>query len=240
MGIQTLKSSSMVVTQKALKSIGVIRRRVSMPGIHFNRSSMNVRTSDRLHCPLTRRAFLRMASLVGAGTLVSTRNCFGQEASKASAKSESQRYKIAVCDWMILKRQKLGAIQLSREIGADGVEVDMGSLGERETFDNQLAQPEMRKQFLDKAREVNLEICSLAMSGFYAQSFAERPTVPRMLQDCLETMKLMGVKTAFLPLGVRGDLVKHPELRPAIVSRLKAVAPLAEQAKLTIGLETAL
>jgi len=151
-----------------------------------------------------------------------------------------RRYKIAVCDWMILKRQKLGAFQLTKEIGADGVEVDMGSLGERETFDNQLAKAEVRQQFLDQARELGLEICSLAMSGFYAQSFAERPTVPRMVQDCLDTMALMGVKIAFLPLGVRGDLVKHPELRPAIVERLKAAGSKAEQAGLVIGIETAL
>jgi len=31
-----------------------------------------------------------------------------------------QRYKILVCDWMILKRQKLGAFQLTKDIGADG------------------------------------------------------------------------------------------------------------------------
>ena len=53
-------------------------------------------------------------------------------------------------------------------------------------------------------------------------------------------MKSMGVKVAFLPLGVRGDLVKHPELRPAIVERLKAVAPIAEEAGVVIGVETAL
>jgi sugar phosphate isomerase/epimerase len=141
---------------------------------------------------------------------------------------------------MMLKRQKLGAFQLTKDIGADGVEVDMGSLGNRETFENQLADPAIRRQFLDKARELNLEICSLAMSGFYAQSFAERPTVLRMVQDCMNTMKLMNVKVAFLPLGVPGDLVKHPELRPAIVERLKAIAPKAEQAGVVLGLETAL
>ena len=151
-----------------------------------------------------------------------------------------QRYKIAVCDWMILKRQKLGAFQLTKDIGADGVEVDMGGLGERETFDSQLAKPEVRQQFLDKARELNLEISSIAMSGFYAQSFAERPTVPRMVQDCIDTMKLMNVKVAFLPLGVRSDLVQHPELRAVVVERLKAIAPKAEAAGVIIGLETAL
>ncbi|MSU27921.1 MAG: hypothetical protein EXS27_08405, partial [Pedosphaera sp.] len=156
------------------------------------------------------------------------------------AAEATPRYPIAVCDWMILKRQKLGAFQLTKDIGADGVEVDMGSLGERETFENELAKPEVRDAFLAKARELGLGISSLAMSGFYAQSFAERPTVPRMVGDCITTMQALGVKIAFLPLGVRGDLVKHPELRPAIVARLKAAGAQAEKAGVVIGIETAL
>src|SRR5258708_32589307 len=98
---------------------------------------------------------------------------------------------------MILKRQKLGGFQLAKDIGADGVEVDMGGLGERETFDNHLADPAMRQQFLDKARDLDLEICSLAMSGFYGQSFAERPTVRRLLKDGIEPIKEWKVRGAF-------------------------------------------
>lgn len=183
---------------------------------------------------LTRREFL-----MGAAAATSIAALLPRETTFA-ADTERPRYRIAVCDWMILKRQKLGAIPLTKEIGADGVEVDMGSLGDRETFDNQLAKPEVREQFLAQARELGLEICSLAMSGFYAQSFAERPTVPRMMQDCIDTMKAMEVKVAFLPLGVRGDLVKHPELRPAIVERLKAAGAQAKKAGVVIGVETAL
>ena len=141
---------------------------------------------------------------------------------------------------MILKRQKLGALALAREIGADGVEVDMGPLGERDTFENQLAKGDVRQQFLAKAAELKIEICSLAMSGFYAQSFAERPTFERMVGDCIETMKAMKVRMAFLPLGVHGDLVKRPELWKPIVQRLKLIAPAAEKAGLTIGIETSL
>jgi L-ribulose-5-phosphate 3-epimerase len=151
-----------------------------------------------------------------------------------------QRYKIAVCDWMILKRQKLGAFQLTKDIGADGVEVDMGGLGDRETFDNKLLDPVVRQQFLDKVKELGLEISSIAMSGFYAQSFAERPGVDRMVQNCIDTMKLMNVRVAFLPLGVKADLVKFPNLRPTVVERLKMIAPKAEQAGVIIGIETAL
>jgi sugar phosphate isomerase/epimerase len=141
---------------------------------------------------------------------------------------------------MILKRQKLGAFQLAKDIGAYGVEVDMGGLGTRTTFDNKLVDPALRQQFVDKAKELNLEICSIAMSAFYAQSFAQRDGVDRMVGDCIDLMKQLGVKVAFLPLGVLGDLVKKPELRPAIVARLKTIAPVAEKAGVVIGLETAL
>ncbi|MVM30352.1 TIM barrel protein [Spirosoma sp. HMF4905] len=178
---------------------------------------------------LNRRQFLKSSSLLSAGLFMPEK--------WATAK---QPYKIAVVDLMILKRQKLGAFQLTKEIGADGLEIDMGGLGQRETFDNQLANPEIRQQFLDKAKELNLEICSLAMTGFYAQSFATRPTYQRMIQDCFDTMNAMHVNVAFLPLGVQGDLVKNPELRPAIVERLKVVGKMAKKAGVIVGIETAL
>ena len=141
---------------------------------------------------------------------------------------------------MILKRQRLGAFQLTKDIGADGVEVDMGPLGERPTFESQLTNAAQCQVFLDKARELGLEIPSLAMSGFYAQAIAERTTWPQIVQDTIDTMKRMNVKIVFLPLGVRSDLVKYPELRPIIVERLKAAGKQAEQAGVIFGIETAL
>jgi L-ribulose-5-phosphate 3-epimerase len=165
---------------------------------------------------------------------------FSSWAGEMPGMSKKSRYKIAVIDLMILKRQKLSALPLAGEIGADGLEVDMGGLGDRPTFDNKLSDPAVRQQYLDKAKELNLEICSLAMTGFYAQSFAKRDGVERMVGDCIETMKQMNVRTAFLPLGIQGDLVKNPELRPVIVERLKTVGKMAEKAGVVIGIETAL
>ena len=47
-------------------------------------------------------------------------------------------------------------------------------------------------------------------------------------------------KIAFLPLGVKCDLTKFPELRPVIVERLKAAGKQAEAAGVVIGIETSL
>ena len=162
---------------------------------------------------------------------------FADEVQKAK---KNQRYKIGLIDLMLLKRQKLGAIPLTKQIGADGVEVDMGGLGTRPTFDNQLLIDSVRNQFIKAAKENDVEIFSLAMTGYYAQSFCGREEYKRSIEDCITTMKLMNVKTAFLPLGVQCDLKKNPALRDSVVARLKVAGKMAEAANVVIGIETAL
>lgn len=209
------------------------------------------------------KLFFKLGALAAvAAALVNPRASVAADSTNTvAAPASTQRYKIAVCDWMILKRQKLGAFQLAKDIGADGVEVDMGSLGTNETFDSAITRdPAVRQQFLDKSKELNVEISSIAMSGFYAQSFGNRPTVPRMTQDCIDTMKAMNVKIAFLPICMVGDPMSvlknedkaaakgHPErympqyneLVARITERLKALAVKAEAAGVVIGIETSL
>ena len=152
---------------------------------------------------------------------------------------EGERYKISVCDWMILKRQKIGEFALAREIGCDGIEVDMGGLGKRDTFDNKLRYPHFQKLFREKAQENKVEISSIAMSGFYGQSILARDNYVDLVQDCLNTMKAMDVKTAFLPLGPC-DLAKNPEIRPELVRRMKVIGDMAAREGRIIGIETSL
>lgn len=152
----------------------------------------------------------------------------------------NQRYKIGVIDLMLLKRQKLGAIELSKQIGADGLEIDMGGLGNRPTFENQLLTDSIRQKFIDKAREQQIEFSSVAMTGYYAQSFCNRQEYIQSIRDCITTMQLLGVKTAFLPLGVQCDLKKNPEVRDSVVTRLRVAGRMAQEAGVVIAIETAL
>lgn len=153
----------------------------------------------------------------------------------------AQKYRVAVCDWMILKRQKIGEFQLAREMGADGVEMDMGGLGARDTFDNKLRQPNFRELFPRTAREVGVEVPSVAMSGFFGQNFLNKATYVELLQDCFQTMEAMGAKVAFLPLGGIQDKwqVAGPA-RKDLVRRLKTVGDMAAERGLTIGIRTGL
>ena len=141
---------------------------------------------------------------------------------------QQQQYRVAACDWMMLKRQKLGEFQLAKDINADGVEVDMGPLGKRVLFDNKLREPAFQQLFRRTADSLGVAVPSIAMSGFFAQSFLERENYKDLIVDCLNTMDVMSAQVAFLPLGGSGNEWKQPgEARQEMVRRLHEVGEMA-------------
>jgi len=157
-----------------------------------------------------------------------------------AASATPLQYKISVCDIYLNNAQKPKSLDVAKKIGIQGLEVSMGSLGKNDSFDNKLANPDVLKAYLDRAKEDNIEISSVAMTGLYGQSFAERPTYELMVQDSLNLAKKMNARVVFLPLGTYSDLAKNPELRPAVVERLKKVGANAQKMDLIIGIETTL
>ena len=152
---------------------------------------------------------------------------------------QQQQYRVAACDWMMLKRQKLGEFQLAKDINADGVEVDMGPLGKRVLFDNKLREPAFQQLFRRTADSLGVAVPSIAMSGFFAQSFLERENYKDLIVDCLNTMDVMGAQVAFLPLGGSGNDWKQPgEARQEMVRRLHEVGEMALARDKVIAIRT--
>lgn len=154
-------------------------------------------------------------------------------------KTDNQQYRVAACDWMMLKRQKLGEFQLAKDIGADGVEVDMGPLGQRVLFDNKLREAHFQQLFRRTADSLGIAVPSMAMSGFFAQSFLKRENYKDLITDCLNAMEVMGAQVAFLPLGGSGDEWKQAgEARQEMVRRLHEVGEMALSRGKTIAIRT--
>ena len=152
---------------------------------------------------------------------------------------QQQQYRVAACDWMMLKRQKLGEFQLAKDINADGVEVDMGPLGKRVLFDNKLREPAFQQLFRRTADSLGVAVPSIAMSGFFAQSFLERENSKDLIVDCLNTMDVMGAQVAFLPLGGSGnDWKQSGEARQEMVRRLHEVGEMAFARDKVIAIRT--
>ena len=151
------------------------------------------------------------------------------------------QYRVAACDWMMLKRQKLGEFQLAKDIHADGVEVDMGPLGKRVLFENKLREPHFQQLFRRTADSLGVAVPSIAMSGFFAQSFLKRDNYKDLIEDCLKTMDVFGAKVAFLPLGGSGHEWKQAgEENKEMVRRLHEVGEMAQAAGKVIGIRTQL
>lgn len=154
-------------------------------------------------------------------------------------KTDNQQYRVAACDRMMLKRQKLGEFQLAKDIGADGVEVDMGPLGQRVLFDNKLREAHFQQLFRRTADSLGIAVPSMAMSGFFAQSFLKRENYKDLIDDCLNAMDVMGAQVAFLPLGGSGDEWKQAgEARQEMVRRLHEVGEMALSRGKTIAIRT--
>ena len=152
---------------------------------------------------------------------------------------QQQQYRVAACDWMMLKRQKLGEFQLAKDINADGVEVDMGPLGKRILFDNKLREPAFQQLFRRTADSLGIVVPSIAMSGFFAQSFLERENYKDLIVDCLNTMDVMSAQVAFLPLGGSGnDWKQSGEARQEMVRRLHEVGEMAFARDKVIAIRT--
>ena len=153
----------------------------------------------------------------------------------------AQTYKVAACDWMMLKRQKLGEFQLAHDIKADGIEMDMGPLGKRQLFDNKLRDAHFQQLFRRTADSLGVQVPSLAMSGFFAQSFLKRDNYKELIEDCLQSMDVMGAKIAFLPLGGSGQEWKTPgSARNELVRRLHEVGEMALKQGKVIAIRTQL
>ena len=153
-----------------------------------------------------------------------------------------ERYQVGVCDWMVLKRQKLGEFELARQLGCDGVELDMGSLGQREAFENKLRDPAEAAIFKRTADSLGIKVGAVAMSGFYAQDLTKKDTYLELVADCFDTMDKMGDATvAFLPLGGSGnEWATDKAKRAEVVRRLHAIGEAAKTRGKRVGIDTPL
>ena len=153
-----------------------------------------------------------------------------------------QRYRVGLCDWMVQKRQKLGQFALARELGADGVELDMGSLGQRNTFKNALRDTAEATHFKAVADSLGMSVGAVAMSAFYGQDLTLRDNYMELAADCFDTMDRMGSpNTAFLPLGGCGNGWQEDKgKRREVVKRLHDIGQEAMRRGKRVGIDTPL
>ncbi len=177
---------------------------------------------------LSRRNFLsRSARVAGALALASGY-------SPLFAAPAERRFKIGACDWSIGKMGDPGSFAVASEIGLDGVQVSLGSAQD----DMKLRRPEVQQEFKAAARRAGRQVASLAIGELNNIPYKSDPRTVAWVSDSIDVCRALGVKVVLLAFFSKDDLRGDPVGVDEVARRLKAVAPKAERAGVTLGIES--
>ena len=148
------------------------------------------------------------------------------------AAPESRGFKIGACEWSLRKADPT-CFDVAKEIGLDGVQVNMGSAANN----MHLRQPDVQRAYLDAAQRTGLAIASLAMGELNNVPLKNDPHASLWLLDSIDVVKALGVSVVLVAAFGKGELKGDKPGIDMTVAVLKEVAPRAEKAGVTLGLE---
>ena len=170
-----------------------------------------------------------LAALAGA-TLASSCRSYAKKGPQKGARG----FKLGVCDWTVRKRTDPEALEVARRIGIDGVQVDFGS-GEE---DLPLFDPDLQKRYIEAAKANEIEIASLAMGTLNSVPYKSDPRTDAWVERAIGVSGAMGTNVILLAFFGKGDLKNDPAGTDAVVRKLRAAAPRAEDAGVYLGIES--
>lgn len=149
-------------------------------------------------------------------------------------KAAATGFKIGVCDWQINKRSDPAALEVAEKIGLDGVMVDIGGLKN----DLHLRRPEIQKSYQDAVRQTGVVVSSLALGLLNDIPLKSDPRAEQWVADSVDVCKAMNLKVVLVPFFGNGDLKGDKAGTDAVVAAFKRLAPKAEKADVTLGIES--
>ena len=177
---------------------------------------------------ITRRSMLRRSA--GAVALAAGFSTF----SPLLAAPAARGFKIGACDWCLGKRSNPESFELARQIGVDGVQIDMGSAANN----MRLVKPEVQQAYRDASRRTGLAIASLAIGELNEVPLKSDPRAATWLAQSIDVCKALGLPVVLAPAFYKGDLdMQRTAEIDHFVKVLKETAPKAEKQGVVIGLE---
>ena len=172
----------------------------------------------------------RRSLLKGAGALLLL-NSFKGHALFAATR---RQIRISACDWSIGKSSDPGAFEVAKEIGLEGIQVNLGSVKNnlhlRDTVIQQL--------YLDKSRASGIRISSLAIAELNNVPYKDDPQTEAWVSDSIDVAKNLEVSVILLAFFHKNDLRGDDKGKQEVIRRLKIVAPKAERMGITLGIES--
>lgn len=177
---------------------------------------------------LTRRQLLQQASALSAMLpLFSFCNSIDLTGNK-------KRFHIGACDWSIGKSSDVGAFALAKEIGLQGLMVNMGSAANN----LHLRQTSVQQAFKEASVYTGVKISSIAIGELNNVPYKQDPRTEQWVWDSIDVAKNLDVPVVLLAFFAKNDLRGDEQGIKEVIRRLKGVAPKAEQAGVILGIES--
>ena len=141
-------------------------------------------------------------------------------------------YRIGACDWSLGKDSDPGAFAIAREIGLDGVLVNVGNLKNN----LHLRDKALQEEYLKTSKETGVAISSIAMADLNYVPYKSDPQTIEWVWDSIEVAKNLGVSVILLAFFIKNDLRNDPEGTKETVRRLKMATPRAEKMGIILGI----
>lgn len=176
---------------------------------------------------LSRRQLLtHTAVLASFAPLTSFNELFGSE--------RKRKWKIGACDWSIGKSSNVEAFDVAKQIGLDGLMVNMGS----EKNNLHLRQPSVQQSYLEASRRTGVKISSLAIGELNNVPYKSDPRTVEWVWDSIDVAKNLGVPVILLAFFSKNDLRNDEQGKKEVIRRLKIAAPKAEKMGIILGIES--
>ena len=176
---------------------------------------------------LTRRELLKrsalLSGLVSSGFLKSV-----------DAKNFKKKIRIGACDWSIGKSSDIGGFQLAKQIGLEGIQVNLGSDGNN----MHLREKSLQEAYLVESKKTGVQIASMAIGELNNVPYKSEARTEQWVWDCVDVARNFDVKVILLAFFVKNDLRKDELGKKEVIRRLKMVAPKAEKMGITLGIES--
>lgn len=171
----------------------------------------------------TRRSFVGATAALAATPML-----------RALAADGDKPWRIGACDWSIGQRQKIEAFDVAKQIGLDGIQYSFDDAKSPHDLRDEAA----RKAIAAKSTETGVAICSLAMGVLNGVPYSSDERAEKWVSESIDAARAMGQSVVLLAFFGKGDINNDKTKQDEVIARLKRVAPKAEKARVTLGLET--
>ena len=178
---------------------------------------------------ITRRDVLKAGALTAAGAALST----ARRSVAADDAPQGGGFKVGVCEWN-LGRNDPSSFDLAKQIGVDGIQVNMGSVAN----DMHLRKPDVQKAYLESAKKHGLEVASIGVAEMNNVPLKSDARAEPWLHESIDVAKGLGVKVILLAFFGKNDLKGDKAGTDRVVELLKAAMPKAEKAGVVYGIES--